>query len=101
METSTTLFNDVAILKLQNPVSSATVPYNKVLGYPSVSGSPLTVMGFGLTQPDGSISNTLQKLETSFVTTQDCQATYGSNVVNSADHICADVANAGDCNGDR
>jgi hypothetical protein len=100
-ENSVTLLNDVAILKLESPVSAPPIPFNKVMGYPSVSGSSLTAIGFGLTSTGGSVASTLQKVDTEFVTTSDCQATYSNGAVESDDHICADVRNAGDCNGDR
>lgn len=101
MENKLTLLNDVAILKLKTPVNTTTITYNKALGYPSVSGTQLTVIGFGQTSNKGSIPNTLQKLQTFFVPTKQCQATYGSNVVQANQHICADIKNAGDCYGDR
>ena len=97
IENSETLMNDVAIIKLKNPITTtnSVIAYNNDTSYPSVAGTPLNVIGFGLTQNEGNVANALQKLTTSFVTIDNCQETYSSSVVTSTDHICADVRNAG------
>lgn len=100
IENESTLMNDVAIIKLKNPIdiTSAGVSAIKVnndTSYPSTPGTPLTVIGFGLTSNEGSTASALQKLTTSFVSIENCQETYSATVVNPEDHICADVSNAG------
>ena len=98
VENDRTLLNDVAIIKLKEPVTDAsvsTIPFNTNTGYPSSSGTELTVIGFGITSNGGSVSNTLQKLTTKFVPINQCIATYSSSVVNSDNHICADISSAG------
>lgn len=99
IENDKTLMNDVAILKLAQPVtdaSVATINYNTNTAYPSSSGTELTVIGFGITSNDGGVANTLQKLKTSFVSIDQCMNTYGGETIVAPDkHICADVSNAG------
>lgn len=104
IESSNTLLNDVAIIKLKEPITTlpdgSIIRFNNDTSYPSVQGTTLNVIGFGLVKDNGNIANSLQKLTTSFVSSENCQKTYSSSVVTSDDHICADVSNAGDCNGD-
>ncbi|CAB9515508.1 Trypsin delta/gamma-like protein CG30031 [Seminavis robusta] len=103
IENDKTLMNDVAIIKLKNPVTdtSKLIAINGDSSYPSTSGTPLTVIGFGLTSNSGGdVSTSLQKLETDFVTIDECVDTYSEKVVTPDSHICADVRGAGDCNGD-
>lgn len=98
IENSQTLLNDVAIVKLKEPItdpSVSVIAFNTDTTFPSVQGTGLTVIGFGITSNGGSVSNTLQKLSTSFETMDKCMAVYSSQVVNPENHICADVANAG------
>ena len=97
IENKSTLMNDVAIIKLKNPINveGSTIEYNKDPAYPSTAGTKLNVIGFGLTWNDGQVAQVLQKLQTSFVTNSNCVETYSANVVNSEDHICADIKSAG------
>ena len=98
-ENESTLLNDVAIIKLKEPIDTtsslvSTIAFNNDTAYPSTPGTPLTVIGFGLTS-DGKTADALQMLTTSFVSIDNCQETYSASVVNPEDHICADVKNAG------
>jgi len=95
IESAATLMNDVAVIKLKNPISSPSlIRYNTDTGYPREAGMPLNVIGFGITEKNKA-SPTLQKLTTNFVTVDQCIDTYTSSVVTSKDHICADVDKAG------
>lgn len=100
IENQATLMNDVAIIKLKEPIDTtstlvSTIDFNTDTSYPSTPGTALTVIGFGLTANNGETADALQKLTTSFLSIDNCVATYSSDVVNPEDHICADVASAG------
>ncbi|CAB9506100.1 Plasminogen (Fragment) [Seminavis robusta] len=92
------LFNDVAVLKLSTSSSATPIKLNSNLNYPSTSGSPLQVVGFGATKEGGSTSNVLKKLGTYFQTIESCQGNYGN--VEFGTHVCGNVDNEGDCQGD-
>ena len=93
----TTVLNDVAILKLERDVTTVTefARVNADPNYPSDSGTPLTVAGFGLVANGGNTANTLQKVGTFFVPREDCLDQYSRLVVRPQAHICADVADKG------
>lgn len=101
-----TVVNDVAVLKLAYDVNfTATkaqlVHLNNNASFPDIAGTDLTVIGFGLTSSTATVpSTTLRKVNTHFVPTQQCQATYNDIIVRPVAHICADVYGRGDCNGD-
>ena len=92
-----TVTNDVAILKLERNVTTVTefATFNTDDDYPSVSGTPLTVAGFGKLANDESASDTLQKVGTFFITREECLESYSSLVVRPESHICGDVPNKG------
>ena len=88
-----TVINDIAILKLETTVTSVPpekyMVWNDEIDYPSEPGTPMEVVGFGLTNPNAQvISETLQKVETFFVNQTTCQETYSNTVVRPDAHIC-------------
>lgn len=58
----------------------------------------MQVIGFGATSEGGSTSNVLKKLDTEFQRIASCQGTYPG--VEFATHVCGNVDNAGDCQGE-
>jgi len=58
------------------------------------------VVGFGKLSNNGGSSSTLQKVGTFYVPKAKCVETYTEAVVRPNAHMCADVPNKGDCNGD-
>lgn len=92
------LFNDVAILKLVASSTATPVALNSNINYPSVSGTPLTVIGYGTTSEGGRVSNVLKKVGTFFQTTATCNNNYPD--VELGTHVCGNVNNEGDCQGD-
>ena len=91
------LFNDVAVLKLSASSAATPVKLNSDISYPSNSGTPLNVIGFGTTSEGGSLSNVLKKLGTFFVPINTCDNNYPA--VEFGTHLCANVDNQGDCQG--
>lgn len=90
--------NDVAVLKLARNATNVTpIALNNNIDYPSARLTPLNVIGFGATREGGSVSPVLKELGTFFETIESCQNTYPD--VRKGVHVCADVANQGDCQG--
>jgi hypothetical protein len=87
----------VAVLKLSGSSGATPIKLNSNVSYPSISGTPLTVIGFGATSEGGMLSGTLKKLGTHFETISNCKANYPA--VEFGTHVCGDVDNAGDCQG--
>ncbi|CAB9519702.1 Coagulation factor IX (Fragment) [Seminavis robusta] len=96
-----TVLHDVAVLKLGFAVGHLRfADLNTDNNFPSVAGSQMTVMGYGKTSNSGGVSDHLRKLDTNFVTHQECVQKYDATVVRPNAHICGDVWSKGDCNGD-
>jgi len=92
------LFNDIAVLKLASNSTAQPVTLNSDINYPSVEGTPLTVIGYGATAEGGIASSALKKLGTFFQTTSTCQKNYPD--VEFGTHVCGNVDDSGDCQGD-
>jgi len=92
------LFSDVAVLKLSAASTVTPIALNSDTSFPSTAGTPMTVIGFGVTSEGGQASSVLKKLGTFFVPISTCQTKYPD--VRSDFHVCGDVTNAGDCQGD-
>ena len=92
-----TVINDIAILKLTQPVTTTTsyAPINTDPQYPNELETPMVVAGFGKIANDGPISQSLQKVDTFFVTRDECLKKYSRVVVRSEAHICGDVPQKG------
>lgn len=91
------LLNDVAVLKLAASSSATPIALNSDVNYPSTTGTPLTVIGYGATSQGGRVSNVLKKLGTFFQTTTTCQSNYPN--VEFGTHVCGNVDDFGDCQG--
>lgn len=92
------LYNDIAIIKLSEPFSSATpIKLNNDTNYPSEALTPLTVIGFGATSEGGRVSSVLRELDTYFETIENCQEHYPD--VEAGTQVCGDVDFEGDCQG--
>jgi len=90
------LENDVALLKilttcLPTPVSAKL---NNDPTFPSTTGTPLTVIGFGRTRDGGDTSNFLQRLDVDYIAESECLS--GDPLAK----LCADKDGAGSCQGD-
>jgi len=92
--------NDLAVLRLASDSSATPITVNSNTGYPSISGTALTVMGFGRTSTGGSVSSVLKKVGTAFVDYATCRIPWGS-LVTSDLHVCARAPTTGEgaCNG--
>lgn len=55
----------------------------------------VTVMGFGLTQENGNISYSLQKVDLLIVNLETCRNRLGQSIVSVDSHICAGIADGG------
>ncbi|CAB9512913.1 Chymotrypsin-like elastase family member 1 [Seminavis robusta] len=92
------LANDIAILKLANPLSIQVADFNTDEAVPA-GGSEVTAMGFGRTEPDtGGGSQSLQKLQMEALSDAECAATFPD--YEPSRNICVDENNAGICFGD-
>ena len=91
------LFNDVAVLKLAGSSDVTPIKLNSDINYPSVAGTPMTVIGYGRVSEGGRVSQVLKKLGTFFQTIESCQGTYPN--VEFGTHVCGNVDNSGDCQG--
>ena len=91
--------NDIAILKLCDPVSvTAYADYNTNPSYPSSTGEDLFIVGFGRTNPTGNLSPSLKKAKVDYLNNDTCKARYSQ--FEGEQNICADAPLAGICYGD-
>ena len=99
-EYTTNLRNDVGLLKIAPSCfcSPPSVTLNRDRSFPSTTGHPLTVIGFGRTAEGGGPSEILQKLGVGFVNDDECATKYGSFDQNIK--MCADKDGGGTCQGD-
>lgn len=97
--TSDSIFNDIAIMKLLQPVNEiAPVELNTDLNYPPEDIFAAT-MGFGFIDGGGPLSPTLQVADLVTVSTYDCQLAFPDGVINGNQHLCAFADGAGVCSG--
>jgi hypothetical protein len=87
----------VAVLKLSGSSAATPIKLNSNVSYPSTSGTPLKVIGFGATSEGGRLSTVLKKLDTFLETISNCQVNYPD--VEFGTHVCGNVENEGDCQG--
>jgi len=82
---------DIAVLKLDEPYTKdITYPQlNPFVGYPSVEGQPLTVVGLGRTETTGPMADYLVELKYNLVSDSTCKAAYGDEVSDGL-HLCAE-----------
>ena len=91
--------NDVAILKLCDPVFvNSYAEYNSDPNFPSATGEDLWIVGFGRTNPAGTLSTTLNKAKVDYLNDATCEARYSRYKPEQT--ICADGPSTGICYGD-
>jgi secreted trypsin-like serine protease len=89
--------NDVALLKLSRS-SDATLA-NYFINAELSEGTPLTVLGYGVTSQGSRRSNSLREGTVAFESAEGCAAVYGHRITGSM--VCASSPNAQDaCQGD-
>ena len=99
-------FDDIALLKLANPVPSSLVdlyaelPSLSLDGALAGTGDDLKVLGWGATSEDGGSSNTLLEVTVPVTSEAECQRVYGS--INYDTQVCAGFPRGGrdSCQGD-
>jgi len=92
--------NDIALLKLDRPMTlNANVQVIGLADLPS-AGSPLTVIGWGTTREGGSGSDVLREVEVPYQSDANCREAYGSDI--TASMFCAGLDEGGkdSCQGD-
>jgi len=94
------LFNDVAVIKLQDSVDVATVNLNTDPTYPPFREQEFTTMGFGFTENNGPLSATLQVAGLQVLSPFDCQESFPEMGISSSQHVCAQSPAIGVCTGD-
>lgn len=89
------LKNDVALLKIATYClpSPPSATLNTDVSFPSTTGQPLTVIGFGRTRNGGSTSTFLQRLDVDYIAKDQCPSDQEAK-------LCADKEGAGTCQGD-
>jgi len=99
---SQTLFNDFSVLTLTQPLSfsravrPACLPFNRTELY---TGRTATVTGWGTLSSGGLQPETLQKVNVTVNTQQDCRNVYGTNSIGDV-HLCAMAPGKDSCQGD-
>ncbi|GLT17730.1 hypothetical protein GCM10007938_15080 [Vibrio zhanjiangensis] len=98
---ATTFANDIAIIELENTVTTPQITLATETEVNTLTTtSKLTVAGWGLTQEDGSSSNTLKEVSIPYVDKGTCQ-NIGGNYSNVGPYsICAGEENKDSCQGD-
>ncbi|RSL83135.1 Trypsin [Fusarium oligoseptatum] len=102
---SSTLNNDVSILKLSTPIaSSSTISYGRLAasGSDPAAGSDVTVAGWGVTSQGSSSSPVaLRKVTIPVVSRTTCRSQYGTSAI-TTNMFCAGLAEGGkdSCQGD-
>lgn len=86
-------FFETQLIKLQQPSVNPFVSINLDPNFP-VDNELVTVMGFGLTEEQGNISYSLQKVDLLIVNTEACRERLG-NIVSLDSHICAGIPEGG------
>ena len=97
------VINDIMLVSLKSSSSFKPLLWNKNQNLP-VAGTNVTAMGFGLTQENGAVSNTLLEVTLDVVDYSTCKAQLSNyfSSLNDNVHLCAGVAEGGkdSCNGD-
>lgn len=101
---SSTMENDIALLKLASPADAAyaplALPTTTVMADAGAPGDMVIVSGWGATQEGGSTSDTLQEVAVPVVSNTTCNSAYPGDIVDSM--VCAGFAEGGkdSCQGD-
>ena len=103
-KTGETIFNDVAMLKLVEPVTGVTpVQFNPNRDYPPAvldgTEGPVTTIGLGFINNAGTRANTLQKATMTLVGSEACKAYFEPGVIFENTHACAEATDIGFCGG--
>ncbi|CAL4113097.1 unnamed protein product, partial [Meganyctiphanes norvegica] len=97
-----TLDNDIAIIKLNNPVSIFTHPHIKPVCLPSsdmeFEGKSGVATGWGLTVDGGQASSSLQEVDVEIMSQSDCEAAYPDSITDKI--MCAGGDGSDICQGD-
>ena len=93
--------NDVALLKLKHPVSA---PRQKLMPQSLITpmlsaGRTSTVIGFGLTTENGSVSRHLKEVDIPIIDQPACTQVYGADRITAA-NFCAGATDKDSCQGD-
>lgn len=98
--TGNSIFNDVAVIKLKNPIAGVTaVNLNSNINYPPFLNQSVTTMGFGFTDNAGPLSGTLQSASTQLFSTFMCQENFPEMTIFGSQHLCALDPGVGVCTG--
>lgn len=101
--------NDIAIIKLAEPVPENTVSSNDFITFSPnenyrTNGQKFTVIGYGKTGPEEKSSDSLQMVQVEYAQPDQCNGTFtGGNISNSQLCVTGDVFNdlqSGVCGGD-
>jgi len=94
---------DYALVKLDKKSSYPPIKLNNISYITEKEGVVYTVAGWGTTSENGSISNTLMKVDVPFVTKDACQKAYSEDNIEITDRmLCAGFEEGGkdSCQGD-
>ena len=94
---------DVAVMTLSTPLTlSSTVAAAKLVasGAEPAAGKSTTVIGWGLTREDGSVSSTLRQVTVPVVNFNTCKSDYSRLGPVTARMFCAAASGKDSCNGD-
>ena len=99
-----TLFKDIMIVKLSQPVTNPNVAMVGLAGDSTSlsTGETLTVIGFGATSEDGPGSDTLKEVDVDYVSANTCSGVYGGQFESSVMFCAGGTAAGGEdsCQGD-
>jgi hypothetical protein len=101
---SSTMENDIALLKLASAADSTLTPLlmptSTVMSSAAAEGDLVTVSGWGTTSEGGSIADVLQEVDVPVVSNTSCDASYDEDIVDSM--LCAGYDEGGkdSCQGD-
>lgn len=98
---SSTVDYDVAVLTLSSPLTFSTTIAAATLvasGSEPATGASTTVIGWGLTSEDGSVSSTLRQVTVPVVARATCNSDYSGGI--TARMFCAAASGKDSCNGD-
>lgn len=93
---SVTQQNDVMLLVLEHPVMSIPFPDIPVPTFEAEERSPVTVIGFGVTEARSTLATQLMEVEVEMISTDDCNARNSyDGVVDEETMICAGFDHGG------
>lgn len=88
------VYNDIMLVKLANSVSDVTEFYDyNADGNVPENGETVRVIGFGTTQLNGTVSNTLREVDVEYMDTNACTTFWPQ--VDSSLHLCAGTKEGG------